>query len=100
MEHCEREDADAPFTARNYGTTTTSRIEWHFVTDPTAGLKACGIEEWPKETRNMGDAGAKPRVAKPLEAPQREAWEANVQSGGEAGGASAAPASASASASA
>ena len=79
-EYCSCADADDEFYAPNYGTTTTSRIEWHFVTNPTAaGLKACGIEEWPKETRNMGDAGAKPRVTKPLEAFEEERQSLNAQ---------------------
>ena len=79
-EYCSCADADDEYYAPNYGTTTTSRIEWHFVTNPTAaGLKACGIEEWPKETRNMGDAGAKPRVAKPLEAFEPERQSLNAQ---------------------
>ena len=67
-EHCRAADADIIFEAPNYGTRTTSRIEWHFVTMPTAaGLDACGISEWPAERRNMGAAGGAPRVAKSLE---------------------------------
>ena len=54
-EHCALEDADIPFTARNYGTTTTSRIEWCFVARPKdlsllgARLNALGLPagRWP-----------------------------------------------------
>ena len=33
-EHCNRDDADVPFEARNYGTHTSSRVEWFFVARP------------------------------------------------------------------
>ena len=57
LEHCTREDADTPFEARNYGTITTSRIEWFFVA--RAGEKASlakhfddvGYDDWPQGTR-------------------------------------------------
>ena len=35
-EHTQYEDADTPFIARNYGTVTTSRLEWGFVATPYA----------------------------------------------------------------
>lgn len=66
-EHLSSKDSDIKFYARNYGTTTTPRIEWHFVTNPEAGLKACGISAWPSETRNMDAAGATPRTPRSLE---------------------------------
>ena len=63
-EHCAREDADAPFTARNYGTTTSSCVEWFFVVKPDAlaeldeKLLALGLPpgEWPEGevTRSSG----------------------------------------------
>lgn len=66
-EHLSRKDSDVEFFARNYGTTTTPRVEWHFVTNPEAGLSACGISAWPSETRNMDAAGATPRTPRSLE---------------------------------
>ena len=33
-DHCGRGDADLPFEARNYGTVTSSRVEWFFVARP------------------------------------------------------------------
>ena len=58
-EHCCRADADAPFHARNYGTRTSSRVEWHFVSRPHAiheladHLTALGTPpgEWPQGDR-------------------------------------------------
>jgi hypothetical protein len=37
-DHTGEADADVKFVVGNYGTTTTSRIEWLFVTDPVFGL--------------------------------------------------------------
>lgn len=46
-EHCEAIDSEAQFEATNHAITTTSKIEWWFVADPTNGLEALGIEQWP-----------------------------------------------------
>ena len=50
-EHCDRGDSDQEFTTGNYGITTTSRLEWSFVTDldgvPDASLAR---ERWPDES--------------------------------------------------
>ena len=37
-DHMHNIDADVSFTVGNYGTTTTSRVEWLFVTDPVFGI--------------------------------------------------------------
>lgn len=50
-EHCEGEDSDEWFSAPNYGTLTTSRIEWHFVVSPEEGPEQVGIESWPVEAK-------------------------------------------------
>lgn len=55
IEHTQREDSDLPFDVRNYGTTTTSRIEWTFVTDPVGGLEKLGLDEWPGAERDRKD---------------------------------------------
>ena len=59
-EHTQRADADAWFTAGNYGIRTTSAIEWRFVTCPEQGPdggakkgKQGGMQAWPQETKNM-----------------------------------------------
>ena len=33
-EHCERRDSDTRFESHNYGTSTTSELEYHFVLEP------------------------------------------------------------------
>lgn len=40
-EHCGGADADAFFNVSNYGTKTTSRVEWHFVVLAEDGLAPC-----------------------------------------------------------
>jgi hypothetical protein len=52
-EHCASSDSDITFTTGNYGITTTSRIEWLFVSDPGEGLKKTGRDQWPLETKNI-----------------------------------------------
>ncbi len=50
-EHCESADSDVEFFADNYGITTTSKIEWNFVADPSEkNLKKLLLEQWPQET--------------------------------------------------
>ena len=38
-EHCESEDSRDEFAAGNYGTTTSSQVEWWFVVEPEHGLR-------------------------------------------------------------
>lgn len=50
-EHCESVDSDVIFVAGNTGVTTTSRIEWNFVVDPSRKrLEELHLNEWPTET--------------------------------------------------
>lgn len=83
-EHLAASDSDVPFLARNYGTTTTPRYEWHFVTNPEAGLEECGLSAWPSETRNMDAAGATPRKPRSLDGlePDRQLVNSRLQAMG------------------
>mmetsp|Transcript_14059 Transcript_14059/g.25126 ORF Transcript_14059/g.25126 Transcript_14059/m.25126 type:complete len:207 (+) Transcript_14059:225-845(+) len=49
-EHCQSEDSDIIFTAAHSGISSTSKIEWYFVTDPVHGLEKLGLDDWPAET--------------------------------------------------
>ena len=73
-EHCEGPDARLEFTAPNYGTLTSSPIEYYFVADPAGGLARFGIDEYPRESRLLEAAPSAPesqsaraqcRVARP-----------------------------------
>jgi hypothetical protein len=55
-EHCNSKDSKTEFTPSNYGITTTSEIEWEFVTNPEKRTT------WPVETKN----NTHPRKATPL----------------------------------
>ena len=48
-EHCGMADSDMQFIAENYKVDTTSRIEYHFVTEPESGLSKLGLVAWPAE---------------------------------------------------
>ena len=48
-EHCNETDSVEPFTASNYGITTTSRTEWWFAFNPKEGLKKLALATWPSE---------------------------------------------------
>ena len=51
-EHCMGKDASRTLIAQNYNTETTSKIEFFFVTAPTAeSLEELGISEWPADQR-------------------------------------------------
>ena len=71
-EHCELEDAQWPFRAPNYGTVSTSAIEWRFCVDHddaggTAEGAAQDVEGWPLEDAALLAAmGAAPRQRLPL----------------------------------
>ena len=60
-------DCDDEFTTGNYGVTSTSRVEWHFVADPAGGLEHLGREEWPAESEEMLPNREHCRRAEPLE---------------------------------
>ena len=49
-EHSESQDSLIPFTAANYGTTTTPTVEYHFVTCPESGLSLLKLDAWPTES--------------------------------------------------
>lgn len=51
FEHSSSPDSKSFFTTSNYGVTTSSQIEYAFVTNPLQGLEALGIEAWPAETK-------------------------------------------------
>uniref|UniRef100_A0A7S3PZY4 Mono(ADP-ribosyl)transferase n=1 Tax=Chaetoceros debilis TaxID=122233 RepID=A0A7S3PZY4_9STRA len=49
-EHCDSSDSDDEFFSYKYHMSTTSRIEWNFVVDPSdENLQRLNIHEWPKE---------------------------------------------------
>ena len=49
-EHCSASDSELEFTAANFETVTTSKIEWHFVVEPSASaLARLGLDTWPAE---------------------------------------------------
>ena len=53
-EHCTRPDSQEWFSVGNYGTTTTSEIEYAYVVNPTqAALEQLGLGDagWPREAR-------------------------------------------------
>jgi hypothetical protein len=67
-EHCEQPDSREPFEVTNYGTTTTSELEWWFVADGTdACLPRLGISEWPMEQKLVKTKALRGqcRIAKP-----------------------------------
>ena len=77
-EHSERPDSQEWFSVGNYGTTTTSEIEYAFIVDPTQGtLSKLGLEDegWPRESR-LEEAGrefaSRMRVPTPLEAFEKQ----------------------------
>lgn len=63
VEHCESSDSLAPFTADNYGTTTTSRTEYLFCADPESLMS-----EWPVESklRDRGESSLCRKRAQPV----------------------------------
>eukprot|EP00966_Prymnesium_polylepis_P324387 7380439-Prymnesium_polylepis.1 len=76
-EHCSSLDSADFFVAKNYGTKTSSRVEYWFVFDPMNGLEELSIKSWPTEALfedhdMIGSARppsrAMPRQAKPFAA--------------------------------
>ena len=65
-EHCTSIDSDLIFVASNYGTHTTSHIEYYYVADPTNGLAILGLDDWPRPS-NRGSNGVD-RIPHPPEA--------------------------------
>ena len=76
-EHVEMVDSDEPFTAGNYGVTTTSRTEFWFVADPDRGLRELGLVEYPSEDASKLTGRARPRVSRPLSSFGDEVLERN-----------------------
>ena len=71
-EHCERNDSQSSFTVGNYGTITSSEVEYHFVADPEkyfGGGDCLEIDgkvlmDWPREAERVPPEHR--RVAVPL----------------------------------
>ena len=50
QEHCASIDSNVEFLAAAHGITTTSKVEWHYVVDPSApSLEMLNIDAWPEE---------------------------------------------------
>ena len=65
-DHTAGPDATRPFTAHNYGTTTTSEAEWYFVVDPTqANLEKLELSEWPVDTKLRSDPKTQHKCRQP-----------------------------------
>ena len=60
VEHCRSDDSALEFLSPNYKITTTSALEWQFVTDPQQ------MAEIPKEVMEAHAATFIPRVPRPL----------------------------------
>jgi NLR family CARD domain-containing protein 3 len=76
-EHVASADSRKEFHVSNYGTTTTSEIEWAFVYDPEGGLVRLGLNDYPQEEKLRGDPSTRSRcrVPKPpaaFDGPRRE----------------------------
>ena len=49
-------DSEEKFETGNYGVSTTSKIEWFFVVDPTEdSLRKLDCDKWPKEADKLLD---------------------------------------------
>lgn len=65
-DHCSAADSTEDFEVSNYGTRTTSQIEWWFVVEPTAErLAALKREEWPVDTKLRSDPEMVDRCRQP-----------------------------------
>lgn len=69
-EHCSQPDSKVEFTTGNYSVTTTSEIEWKFVTEPDASI------QWPVEERLKSLPNAAMLMRKPMAA---ESLQASMQ---------------------
>jgi hypothetical protein len=68
-EHTAASDVRAPFVVSNYGTTTTSLTEYHFVVDPSPRtLAVLQLDTWPTEPKLGHDEAARRlrRAPRPL----------------------------------
>jgi hypothetical protein len=65
-EHCSSTDSDIEFTTRNYGITTTPKIEWHAVLDPVDGLAQLKRTGYPEETFGIAQAHKRANRLRPL----------------------------------
>jgi hypothetical protein len=50
-EHIDSLDSRSEFTTNNYGITTTSEIEWHFVVDPETAMETLNLSKRPDESQ-------------------------------------------------
>ena len=85
-EHTAAADADTAFEVRNYGTVTSSRIEFFFVTDPSPNrLDRLRLREWPQEPKLIaaGRDGRRPLPIRSFRAARRTV-DAQLRTGGEA----------------
>ena len=66
-EHCNASDANLVFIASNYGTRTTSHIEYYFVADPNNGLDiltkrgadaGLGLDDWPRPKKHSSSTSS------------------------------------------
>lgn len=86
-EHCERSDSDRYFEVYNYGTVTTSRVEFFFVVEPTEQrLAELNLKEWPPEIK-LQAAGRPCRKPMALRAfrKARARIDADLRAAGDAG---------------
>ena len=66
-DHCNATDARIEFTTSNYGVTSTSEVEYWFVTDPTPErLARLGRSAWPREALLVGEREHLCRKPRPL----------------------------------
>ena len=65
-EHTESADSREEFAAGNYGTATTSEIEYWFVVDPEHGLVRLGRTAWPDESKLRASHPERCRKPTPL----------------------------------
>ena len=67
QEHGAAADSHVEFEVGNYGTRTTSQLEWWFVVEPTAArLDALGRSAWPSDVKLREDPTMRHRCRAPL----------------------------------
>lgn len=64
-EHCDSVDSKSPFVVDNYGTETTSHIEFMFVKAPENGLQKLGLSVWPQEEKLKLNVKLRDLIRKP-----------------------------------
>ena len=67
QEHGAAADSHVEFEVGNYGTRTTSQLEWWFVVEPTAArLDALGLSAWPTDVKLRENPAMRHRCRAPL----------------------------------